>query len=195
MEAICKPDYDLRVQINTKAEKEKERLRKMVSDGLRLRRSPEVKSISSKNKNSGAKDNSEEEDKPEQEFIVPIIGFHDVYGVWFFGHLTDVVREIVKNRFQMELHKMMHVYVDIEPQKLHDGIHDISVYGHICRLYKWVAQGYHRGLVVLAEDDTGNAMAKIYMESNTWSWALENEYKKRLDEISKASDKIRILAK
>jgi hypothetical protein len=183
MEAICKPDYDLRVQINIQAEKEKVRLKKKFDDEVRLRRNPEVKSISSKKKTNGQKDNSEGEDKPDQEFIVPIIGYYDIYGVWFFGQLKEIVREIAKNRFQMELNKMMHVFVDVEPKKLSDGIHDIRAYGHACRLYKWTAQGYHRGLVVLTDDETGNQMARIYMESGTWSWMLGDEDKRRIEEI------------
>lgn len=30
----------------------------------------------------------------------------------------------------------------------------LRIYGHPCKLYKWMAQGYHRGLIVLADDQT-----------------------------------------
>lgn len=28
----------------------------------------------------------------------------------------------------------MHVYTDVDPKNIGDGIHDITVYGHLCRL-------------------------------------------------------------
>lgn len=103
----------------------------------------------------------------------PYDGYFDIYGVWYFGLLKDVVRTIAKERFKVDLNNQMHVFIDSEPKKIADGIHDITAYGHSCRLYKWNAQGYHRGLVVLAEDTQGNADAKVYMDSGTWSWILK----------------------
>jgi hypothetical protein len=32
----------------------------------------------------------------------------------------------------------------------------------------------------MADDDTGKAMAQVYMESGTWSWLVSAEIKKRL---------------
>ncbi len=104
--------------------------------------------------------------------IVPEIGYHDIYGVWFFGKLKEIIQQIGTERFGVDLGKLMHVFIDVEPKKFNDGIHDISVYGHQCRLYKWVAQGYDRGLVVLDDDVTGNGDAELYRESGTWSWVL-----------------------
>lgn len=48
--------------------------------------------------------------------------------------------------------------------------HERFGYGHDCLLYKWMAQGYHRGLVVLVADKAGNEAAKIYQDSQTWSF-------------------------
>ncbi len=108
--------------------------------------------------------------KPTEGIKIPSVGCHDIYGVWFFGALKNVVRIIAKERFHADLDKMMHVFTDSEPKKISDGIHDIKVYGHPCRLYKWIAQGYHRGLVVLSEDVQGNVDSKVLMDSSTWSW-------------------------
>ena len=141
MEAICKADYDKRVEAKESAEKE-------------LKQNPSVK--------------------------VPHVGFHDVYGVWFFGNLRGVVHQIQVSKFGINQEKWMHVFVDAEPKKILDGIHDITVYGRQCRLYKWTAQGYHRGLVVLADDMPDCAAAQVYMESGTWSWVLNDEEKARL---------------
>lgn len=116
--------------------------------------------------------------------------FYEFYGIWFFGRISEVVRHIALEKFGVELGKRMHVFIEperIEKDKpiLSDGIHELTVYGHPCKLYKWVAQGYHRGLVVLVEDRQGNASAEIYYESKTWSWLLEDSDKTRLAEISK----------
>jgi hypothetical protein len=35
-----------------------------------------------------------------------------------------------------------------------------------------MAQGYHRGLVVLTDDEAGNTEAEVYRQSGTWSWML-----------------------
>lgn len=108
--------------------------------------------------------------KPAEGIKIPQAGYHDIYGVWFFGALKDVVEIIAKERFNVVLGKQMHVFIDLEPKKLTDGIHDITVYGHPCRLYKWIAQGYYRGLVVLSDDVQGNIDSKVFMDSGTWSW-------------------------
>ena len=141
MEAICKADYDKRVNEKDAAEKEAE-------------------------KNRSIK--------------VPQIGFHDIYGVWFFGSLCGVIRQVSLSRFGVDQEKMMHVFIDTEPAKIPDGIHDITVYGHQCRFYKWKAQGYHRGLVALMDDIWGCAGAQVYLESGTWSWQLSDEDKAKL---------------
>ncbi|MBT0664513.1 hypothetical protein KI809_09395 [Geobacter pelophilus] len=111
--------------------------------------------------------------------VVPKIGFHDIYGVWFSGLFKEIIITIGKERFGIDLGNMMHVYVDVA-KTIADGVHDITVYGHECRLYKWLAQGYHRGLVVLKDDVRGNQAAEVYLESRTCSWMLSDEYKAKL---------------
>jgi hypothetical protein len=112
------------------------------------------------------------EKKSTSGIIVPEIGFHDIYGVWFFGQLKEFIRKIGSERFGIDLGTMMHVFVDSEPKKICNGVQEVTVYGHQCSLYKWMAQGYNRGLVVLADDDTGNRDAEVYRLSGTWSWVL-----------------------
>lgn len=127
-----------------------------------------------------AKEAAEKEVKQNPAVKVPQVGFHDIYGAWFYGKLCAVIHQIQLSRFGVDQEKWMHVFVDIEPGKIADGIHEISVYGRQCRLFKWAAQGYHRGLVVLADDLPGCATAQVYMESRTWSWVLKDEDKAKL---------------
>lgn len=102
--------------------------------------------------------------------IVPEIGFYDIYGVWFFGGLKQIIRQISIEQFKVDLGKMMHVFIDVEPKNIDDGIHDVTVYNNLCQLHKWTAQGYHRGLVVLVDDVVGKQDARVYRKSRTWSW-------------------------
>ena len=122
-----------------------------------------------------AVEDAKKKGQPTNGIIVPEIGYHDIYGVWFFGKLKEIIQQIGTERFDVELGKMMHVFTDAEPKKINAGVYDITVYGHQCKLYKWMAQGYHRGLVVLVEDEVGNRDAEIYRQSGTWSWVLSLE--------------------
>lgn len=114
--------------------------------------------------------------------------FYEYYGVWFSGTLQEIVRQQAHDLFGVELDKRMHVF--IEPEQfdkdkkpiLSDGIHEVSVYGHACLLYKWMAQGYHRGMVVLANDRQGNALAQVYYESKTWGWSMNDDDRAQLAE-------------
>lgn len=115
---------------------------------------------------------SEAKSKEADKIVIPEIGYHDVYGVWFYGQLKEIILKVGAERFEANLDKTMHVFVDIEPKKISEGVHDILVYGHQCRLYKWMGQGYHRGLVVLADDESANKTAERYRQSCTWSWKL-----------------------
>ena len=117
-------------------------------------------------------ENAKKEGKPTSGIIIPDIAFHDIYGVWFFGQLKEIIQQIGKERFGIDLGKMMHVFVDVDTGLINDGIHEITVYDRQCLFYKWMAQGYNRGLVVLIDDDAGNSGAEIYRLSGTWSWEL-----------------------
>lgn len=119
-----------------------------------------------------ALEQAKKEKKSTSGMIIPENGFHDIYGVWFYGLSKVFIQQIGVERFGVDLGKMMHVYVDVEPKKISDGIHDIIVYGCLCRLYKWIAQGYCRGLVVLVDDEAGNREAEVYRQSGTWSWVI-----------------------
>lgn len=119
-----------------------------------------------------ALEHAKKEGKPTSGIAVPEVGYHDIYGVWFFGQLKEIIGQIGTEQFGVDLGIMMHVFTDVEPKKIGDGLHDIAVYGYMCRLYKWTTQGYHRGLVVLADDETGNREAEVYRQSGTWSWII-----------------------
>jgi hypothetical protein len=117
---------------------------------------------------------------PHKHIVVLEVGYYDCYGLWFFSNLTGIIQQIAAEKFNEQIGKMMHVYLDLEPKKVADGIHPVGVYGNNCLLYKWMAQGYHRGLVVLKDDKAGNMAARIYQESGTWSWMLDDETTARL---------------
>jgi len=121
-----------------------------------------------------ANDVAKKRDKYHQSVNIPEIGFYDIYGVWFYGRLKSIIRQISLEKYEEYIGEQMHVFVDVEPKKISDGIHEVSVYEHPCKLYKWLAQGYHRGLVVLADDELGNKEAEIYRNSGTWSWILND---------------------
>ena len=129
----------------------------------------------------------EQQEQERKESKAPA-RFHEYYGVWFHGLLRGVIRQFACERFGQDLGKRMHVF--IEPERiekdgpvLSDGIHEVTVYGHLCRLYKWVADGYHRGLVVLADDEQGNAEAQVFFEIRSWSLMMKAADKARLAEI------------
>lgn len=117
-------------------------------------------------------ENARKNGKSTDGMTAPPIGFYDFYGVWFSGELIEIVRQVGRKRFKVDLGDTMHVFVDVKPETIADGIHDIRVYGHLCRLYKWKAHGYHRGLIVLENDGTGNVRAEMFKQSGTWSWVL-----------------------
>lgn len=73
--------------------------------------------------------------------VVPNNPYHDIYGVWFLGQLKEIIGQIGTERFGADLGKMMHVFTDVEPKKIGDGLHDIAVYGYPCRLYKYSPGG------------------------------------------------------
>lgn len=127
-----------------------------------------------------------EKQEDEREKTGARAKFYEFYGVWFYGLLKNMVTQVAYEQFNTNLHNRMHVF--IEPERfekdkpiLSDGIHDVTVYGQRCRLYKWMAQGYHRGLVVLVDDLQGNAAAEVYYEIKTWSWQLGDSDKLRLE--------------
>jgi hypothetical protein len=180
MEAICMVDYDQRVAAKELAEKLKEKLKQERDEQERARR--RAKESGKKWRITPPESIGSGDDETDREVLVPTVGYHDYYGVWYFGLLTLTIREIARSRFAAGQPDMMHVFVDVEPKKIASGIHDIMVYGHKCRLYNWLAQGYHRGLVVLADDQLGNEAAAVYMESGTWSWVVSEEFASRLPE-------------
>lgn len=130
-----------------------------------------------------SKKDFEKEAKRNSSAAAPLVGFHDIYGVWFFGNLCAVIRQVHVSRFGINQQNMMHVFVDEQPGNIPDGIHSLTVYDHGCRLFKWKAQGYHRGLVALADDMRACAVAQVYLESGTWSWKLSAGDNARLAEL------------
>lgn len=104
--------------------------------------------------------------------VVPEIGYHDCYGIWFSGQLRKIIQRIGSEKFSTDLSDKMHVFMDVEINKIDEGIHALTVYSHQCKLYKWMLQGYHRGLVVLADDMAGNQRVENFRQSGTWTWIL-----------------------
>jgi len=183
MEAICRADYEQRVKAFYIA-KEAEELRKALLKKREEEKRRRKKYKKSRTRHIQAEEQLNAEDGDmEQEIVVPKVGFHDAYGIWFYGALKAPIITIGHERFGEDLSLKMHVFTDIEPVKIDDGIHAISVYDYECLLYKWTAQGYLRGLVVLRDDIRGNKAAEIYFESRTWSWMLKTDELARLNAL------------
>lgn len=125
-------------------------------------------------------ENKRRQKKGEKLLAIPNIGYFDCYGIWFLGDVVDKINILSVKKFGGALGTRTHVYLSVKPDKVGDGIHDLTAYGYKCRLYKWMAQGYHRGLVVSVNDAWANATALAYMESRTWSWILTDELKAAL---------------
>lgn len=153
MEAICKLDYLARLKAKADAEAANRRRQR-----------------------DGGSDKVAQRGESSKELpplvVVPKVGFHDIYGVWFHGRIVDALQIIGRERFGAPIGEDNHVFISREPNRIGCGVHEIQVYGMTCRLYKWRAQGYHRGLVVLADDEEGKEYARIRKACRTWSWVI-----------------------
>ena len=74
---------------------------------------------------------------PHKHIVVPEVGYHDCYGLWFFSSLTDIIRQIAAEKFNEEIGRMMHVYLDLEPKKVADGLHPVGVYRGCCMFHSF----------------------------------------------------------
>ncbi|OGR29069.1 MAG: hypothetical protein A2091_01875 [Desulfuromonadales bacterium GWD2_61_12] len=166
MEAICKPDYMARLKAKADAETALRRRKQ------KLERAQQRQQLAEKRGWKIKLNEHIEEEAKGGEVSVPEIDFYDIYEVWFHGRLVEELQFISRTRFGAPIGDQVHVYLSIEPKKIADGTHDLTVYGLACRLYKWTAQGYHRGVVVLAHDVLGNEESQVYLESRTWSWMI-----------------------
>lgn len=173
------PDYEQLVKTAKQAEEELQRRKKAADEAEKARRRAESRGY--KAKTPAIEDSPSEEQ--EQEKVMLKVGYEDCYGIWFHGRLEEIIRQVEFERFGVKIGNQMHVFINIAPNKIEEGIHELTVYGHACRLYKWMAQGFHRGLVVLTNDARGNASALVYMESGTWSWQLSDEEKQKLPQV------------
>ena len=86
--------------------------------------------------------------------------WHECYGIWFGGDFRKAVEE--KHRPQTW------VYLNIKPEKLEPGEHDVDVWGKPGKLFFWRAQGYLRGVVVPAEEEQMLFAARQVMEEAPW---------------------------
>ncbi|GAM10477.1 hypothetical protein OR1_02766 [Geobacter sp. OR-1] len=201
MKAICIVDFEKRIKAvkaaeealkaKKKAEEEAEKTRRKAAAKVRKPKESVVVETSEEDRErasviKGGIENFPGEEQ-EKEVDDTKVGYEDCYGIWFHGRLIEVIRQIGIERFKVDLGKQMHVFIDREPKKIADGIHELTVYGHPCRLYKWMAQGFHRGLVVLQDDAEGNASAAVYQETRTWSWMLSDKEKKHLAFVSEGN--------
>lgn len=184
MEAICWEDYQSRVKANLAALAAEERRKKLLEEAEKERQR-RIKQGRSPGKHAPPEEMSGDESDAEPEIVVPKVGFNDCYGIWFYGQLRQFICDIGRKQFDADLAKMPHAFIDVEPEKIADGIHGLTVYEHECLLYKWTAQGYHRGLVVLKDDQQANMAAEVYQDSQTWSWILSDADQARLPDLLK----------
>lgn len=159
MKAICMPDYQMRVgmvEIINKESKDK-----AVALG---RAGPSSGCMSSKV--ICMKSYIEERDGRRN------VGYSKTGGVMFAGKLTMIVREFADEVFEIKLGKMMQAFINVEPSKIHDGVHEVSCYEEDCLLYTWSINSAIEGFVVLKGSEIDNAAANIYLwyaQMNTWA--------------------------
>jgi hypothetical protein len=114
---------------------------------------------------------------------LPAVSYFDFFDVRFFGRQCDVIVQVARTEFAVELGNKFHVFVGVDPKGIIDGVHPVLAYGSECLLRKWTAQGFPRGLVTLADDAAANAVAEVYRESGTWSWVLSGKDKEKLEAL------------
>ncbi len=186
MKAVCWTDYEKRVAAVAEAKAEKGRrereLEKLLEKQKRFDKADEEYSFKAKKGYSPVDLSAEIEAKKAwvNEVKIPEIGYNDFYGVWFSGKLEGIIKAASLEQFGEDIGNKMHVFVDADPKKIINGVHGIEVYGHPCRLYRWIAQKFNRGLIVLADDEDAKHNAGVYLESGTWSWQLPEEFKSKL---------------
>ena len=175
MKAICKLDYDQRLKERDFAIKEREaleqKLKNLVESAASRQKVQSENRWGSKarEKADGGKD-IEKAREQVSAASVPVLDFYEFYGVWFYGSLWQEVRAIAEKQFGAIPTSMNHVFIDKEPKKIFEGVHEIAVYGVPSLLYRWKAQGYDRGLIVNALDGESIREAEVFMNAKTWSW-------------------------
>jgi hypothetical protein len=89
------------------------------------------------------------------------VGYFDAEGVLFSGKITRVITEFSREVFDVSLKIKMHAYIDMNPGQIRNGVHDVSVYGHACRLYLWSKGDEVRGHIVLKSSKADNAAVSL----------------------------------
>lgn len=106
-------------------------------------------------------------DRIEDRLLAPQeikgLGFYEIYGIWFDKEISKILQESVPCSSRI-------VYLNEKPEKLFPGTHEVKVVDKLAWLYFWVAQGYPRGLVVLAENEEANNKAAELAGCAPWRW-------------------------
>ena len=82
----------------------------------------------------------------------------DYYGVWFCG-AARLAAEAVAGSGR----------VFLAQKKIDEGEHDVSIYGIHGRMFYWVAQGYHRGIVLAEPTEELVQRAREIMVAAPWN--------------------------
>lgn len=104
------------------------------------------------------------EDRKLQPEEVKDMSYNEAYGLWFDRQITHEVLQASTIRERT-------VFLDVKHEKLEPGIHQVTVCGKEAYLYFWRAQGYPRGIVVLADNEDANLAAAEVSEAAPWDWS------------------------
>lgn len=104
------------------------------------------------------------EDRQLAPAEVKDLGYHEAFGVWFD-------RQIVSEVLQATTTREKTVFLNQKHEKLEPGIHPVTVSGKEAYLYFWRAQGYPRGIIVLADNEDANLAAAEASEAALWDWS------------------------
>lgn len=88
--------------------------------------------------------------------------YHDAYGVWFGGSLGAVIKK--RSGF-------LHAFLTAKPEKLQEGISELTCYGIPSILYFWRSQGYNRGVIIAINDtEETHAEANRLLDTRPWDF-------------------------
>lgn len=92
------------------------------------------------------------------------LNFFEVYGVFFDEEISGILNESAPCLSRV-------VYLNEKPENIKPGTYEVRVAGKPAWLYFWWAQGYPRGVIVLASNEDANIKAAEIAEKKPWNWA------------------------
>ena len=92
------------------------------------------------------------------------LNYFEVYGVFFDRKISELLKESVPCSSRI-------VYLNEKPENIKSGTYEVRVADKPAWLYFWWAQGYPRGVIVLADNEDINIKAAEIAEGEPWDWS------------------------